>query len=233
MSVGDVHLLCLAGRQVNTNAASSVCNIVALWPKAELEVGLAVSRMKPKLASMPYWLQKTLGFSLSSHSHPPSFPCLFYTHTHLTLYHQGTACCSFRHIVLVYVFALSTCSSLCLPYPCWLFFFFDHESDVAHMNSYRGAPCWYIYLFFHGFILLLDFCITLKWFPCQFLVGFCMVFKEADHKHLTSFSYSVRRHTSQLLKPRNFMLAFVLHTSAFSHFILQQLVRLVNHTNSS
>lgn len=137
-------MLCLAGRQVNTNAASSVCNTVALWPKAELEVCLAVFRMKPKLASGPYWLQMILGFSLSSCSHPPSFLCLFYTHTHLTLYHQGTACCSSRHIVLVYVFALSTCSSLRL---LAFFFFLDHESNDAHMNSYRGAPRWYTYFF--------------------------------------------------------------------------------------
>lgn len=35
-----VHLLCLACRQVNTNAALTIYSTVALWPKAELEICL-------------------------------------------------------------------------------------------------------------------------------------------------------------------------------------------------
>lgn len=165
---------------------------------------------------------------------PPSLACPALTHTWHSIHRgqlavlPGTLCSSMSLLsphVLHYA---------CHALACGFFFFFLTMKVMWPLWTPTVEPYVGILTFSPlGFILLLDFYTTLKWFPCQFLIGFCMVFKEADHKLLTSFSCSVCRHRSQLLKPRNFMLVFVLHTPAFSYFILQQLVRLVNHTNSS
>lgn len=113
VSMGDVHLLCLAGRQMTTNAALSIYNTVTLWPKAELEVCLSIIGIKPKLPSMPYQLQEILCFSspltlplfpspvsptLNTHpDNPSSRVCwLFFlphgAHLHLHLFTRPSQC---------------------------------------------------------------------------------------------------------------------------------------------
>lgn len=204
-------ICCLAGRQMNTNPASSIYNTIALWPKTELEVCLSVFRIKSKLPSMPYGLQKRLCFSLLSHSHPLPFPCLSYTHTPWHSIHRGllavlpgTLCSS---VSLLSSHALH-CAGRTLPG------FSNPECDMAHRNSYCGAPGWHTYSFL-GFILLLHFHATLELFPCQFLIGLYPLQRGGWQ---VAYLYPP---TLSVGTPWNFML--VLHTSALSHCILQQL----------
>lgn len=115
--MGDVHLLCLAGRQMTTNAALSIYNTVTLWPKAELEVCLSVFRIKPKLPSMPHQLQEIHRFSLACLPFPAS-PAL---DSHPGTPSKGVCLMFFQAHCTLLLLHLFTRPSLCLPFPAWLF----------------------------------------------------------------------------------------------------------------
>lgn len=206
--MGDVHLLCLAGRQMTTNAALSIYNTVTLWPKAELEVCLSVFRIKPKLPSMPYQLQEIHCLSLS----PSSLPCL--SCTQLLSWHS-----IHRDLLAVLPGTLRSSPSPCLHTPCttlampflalltmtmiWLIWIPTVEPQAA------------ICTFFLFYTHLLNFYTTLSLFPYQFLIGLCCGLQRQVSQAACLFLFCLVGKWRQLFKPWNFKLGFVLHTSVF------------------
>lgn len=87
---------------------------------------------------------------------------------------------------------------------------------MAYSNSYCGAPGCYTYSFL-GCILLLNFYTTLKLFPRQFLFGLCDLQRQGSQVVYPYLLFCLIGKWRQLFKPWNFMLDFVLHSSAFSH----------------
>lgn len=120
-------------------AIQSLCGLKQSWKSAS-----------PSSEWSPNSLAGLAGFRRYLVSHcplvltlPPSLASSTLTHTWHSITRgqlavlPGTLCLS--------MFLLSPHA---LHYACWHFFFFlDHESDEAHMNSYRGAPRWYTYFF--------------------------------------------------------------------------------------
>lgn len=102
---GCVHLLCLACRQVNTNAALSIYSTIALWPKAELEVCL-----KLPLGERP----NSLGCHISLHQMSSFFailPLFHLLHLPPSHTHWSPSTLDFlpssRHTVLFYAAAFT------------------------------------------------------------------------------------------------------------------------------